>query len=263
MAGSYFEMLTEQQGIPAKPFDPVEELKRLRRELALRTRISKLSTEKVVDPPQPFFHTEIVQVEIETDDVTAALPLHCEPLHCEPPCKVPCEPPPCETPSCEPSPCKTPPCETASLGTEPVTFETVTKKVDEMKKTLAIWQRSRLHTKSGRNKKPARSDIFRGKRQSWSKRAWNKRRRSSTVAHYLTTPHEGTLETANAGLMALGIVGVIFGVLSLFRGLETDLSVGSLVCATGAAIVLIGLSGRFLASRSHLAKDYTPKRLNP
>jgi len=36
VAESYFELLTEQQGVPAKPFDPLEELRRLRQRLALR-----------------------------------------------------------------------------------------------------------------------------------------------------------------------------------------------------------------------------------
>jgi len=229
MAGSYFDMLTEQQGIPAKPFDPVEELKRLRRELALRVQTpDNPPTETVADPPPSLIHTEIVQAktiqaEIETTDIAADVAL----------------PPPCAITSHE----------TAPPEAEPVTLETVTKKVDEIKKTLVVWQRSRLHAKSGRNTKPVRGDIFRGKRQSW-----NKRRKPSAVAQYLTTPQEGTLETVNAGLMAFGIVGIVFGVLSLFRGLETDLSVGSLVCATGAAIVVIGLGGRFLASRSNLSR---------
>ena len=203
MAESYFELLTEQQGLPAKSFDPVEELKRLRRELMSRVQIPEPPAEKTVAPP--LFHTEIAQAEIEAKE--AVLP---------------------------------PPYETVSPDREPVTLETVAKKADEIKKTLAVWQRSRLH------KKPVRSEMFRGKRKSW-----NKKRKPSVVAQYLTTPQEGTLETANAGLMTLGVVGVIFGVLSLFRGLESDLSIGSLVCATGAAIVVIGLGGRFLASRAN------------
>jgi hypothetical protein len=36
MAGSYFELITEQDGLPAETFDPIRELKRLRRSLDLR-----------------------------------------------------------------------------------------------------------------------------------------------------------------------------------------------------------------------------------
>lgn len=41
MAESYFDLLTEQSGIPAKPFDPVGELKRLRQRLTLRMQVSE------------------------------------------------------------------------------------------------------------------------------------------------------------------------------------------------------------------------------
>jgi len=198
MAGSYFDMLTGQQGMPAKPFDPVEELKRLRRGLTLRMQTSD-EPETVADPPP-------LLVGMETKN-TVSPPL----------------------------------CGTAPPEAEPVSLETVIEKAGEIKKTLAVWRRSRLHTGS------VRRDLFRGSRTHRSKR-----KKPSSVAQYLmnlTDPKEGTLETVNAGLIALGIVGVIFGVLSFFRGLESDLSLGSLVCATGAAIVVIGLGGRLLASR--------------
>ena len=195
MAESYFEMLTEQQGIPAKPFDPLEELKRLRRELALRTQSIEQPAEKSVEPPH--LQIKILQEEVET--------------------KV--------TPLSE---------------IEPVTLESVAKKTDEMKNTLAIWQRSRLHTK------PVRNGIFRGKRKSV-----RKKKNPSVAAQYLTAPQEETWQTINAGLMALGVVGIVFGILSLFRGLESDVSLGSFTCATGIAIVAIGLGGRLFASRSH------------
>jgi len=52
----------------------------------------------------------------------------------------------------------------------------------------------------------------------------------------------------------LGIIAVVFGVLCFFRGLESDLSIGSLVCVTGAAIAVIGLGGRVLASRFDLSR---------
>ena len=197
-------MLTEQQGVPAKPFDPVEEIKRLRRGLALRLQTTEPPAEKIAD--SPISQTKIVRSVIEKKDAVS------------------------------------PPREMVPPETESVTLESVTKKADEMKKTLAIWQHSRLRTK------PIRNDIFRG-----NPKRWGKRRKRLTVSQYLTTHQEGTLETVNAGLMALGIVGVVFGVLSFFRGMESDLSIGSLVCATGALIVVIGLGGRFFASHFDLS----------
>ena len=206
MAGSYFELLTEQEGLPAKPFDPIEELKRLRRELMLRTQVSELSVEEIACSLP--FRAKIIQPEVSTKDVT--LP---------PPGKI--------VPS----------------EMESVSLESVTKKADEITKTLAIWQHSRHRTR------PIRDDIFRGRREFWSKK-----QKPATVARFLTTPQEETLKTLNAGLMALGIIGVVFGVLSFFQGLESDFSLGSLVCVTGAAVIVIGLGGRFLASRLDPAK---------
>jgi len=202
MAGSYFELLTEQQGIPAKPFDPVEELKRLRRGLTLRMQTSASAADKIADPP-PFLPTGICSTEAGTKDTVPFLPY-----------------------------------ETKSPEIEPVSLEAVVKTASEMKKTLAIWQRSRLRTKS------VRSDMFRGHQKFRSKR-----QNLLAVAQHLIAPQEKTLESFNTGLMALGIIGVIFGVLSVLRGMESDLSLGSLVCAAGAAIVGIGLGGRLLASR--------------
>ena len=201
MAGSYFELLTEQEGIPTKPFSPVEELQRLRRGLTLRLQTAGQAAEQTSEPTPR-------QTEIETK----------EPIL-----------------SSTPAP--------ASSETESVSLEAVMKKTGEMKKTLAIWQRSRLRTKTPRN------DIFRGSAFRKERKSRNKKQKTTGIAQFLTTPQEATLETVNAGLMALGIVGVIFGVLSFFRGMESDLTIGSLVCTTGAAIVVIGLGGRLLASR--------------
>ena len=198
MAGSYFELLTGQEGLPTKPFDPVEELKRLRRELKLRTHSCEPPHDEVADPPpQPI---GMVQADVET--TTAVSP-----------------------------------------EIEPISLESVMQKTGEMKKTLAVLQRSRLRTH------PNRKDMFRGNRKPRYKR-----QTPSVVARYLATPQEGTLESVIAGLMALGIIGVVFGILCVFRGLESDLTIGSLVCATGAAIVVIGLGGRLLASRSELSR---------
>jgi hypothetical protein len=67
------------------------------------------------------------------------------------------------------------------------------------------------------------------------------------TTEFLTAPQEGTLKMLNGGLIALGIIGVVFGIVSFCRGLESDLSFGSLVCATG-------LGGRVLAARSDFAR---------
>jgi len=195
MAESYFELLIGQEGIPAKPFDPVRELKRLRRRLALRMQ------QQTYAPP-----------EIEpADTIPLSLPV-----------------------------------EMTVKASEPASLEMVAKKVDSIKKTLTFWQRSRFRRKS------PRTALFRGNRQFWCKK-----RIPSVVTQYLTAPQEGMLETINAGLTALGVVGVIFGVLNFFRGWEGDLSLGFLVSVSGLAVIGIGLSGRFLASRFDLSPDYS------
>ena len=205
MAESYFEMLTEQHGIPAKPFDPVEELKRLRRGLTLRMQMSKSAADEIAEPP-----TSCVENAPEIIDTKETV--------------------------------SSPSYEAAPPEAEPIPQESVSEKIDKMKTSLVIWQRSRIHTRSARN------DIFRGNSLRIGRNLRVKRHEPLVVSQYLTTPQEGTLETINAGLMALGIVSIVFGVLCFYRGLESDLSIGSLVCATGAAIVLIGLGGRFLVS---------------
>ena len=205
MAESYFDMLIEQQEVPARSFDPVEELKRLRRELALRTQISAQEVEQSTYVPPAQEHIELNRTRIIPQ---ASLPLPQEKA-------LPSE-------------------------TEITSLQSVMEKAEAMKKSLVIWQRSRQHARRERR------DLFGGSRMAWYK----KRVSLSPVTRFLTTPQEETLETLNAGLMALGIVALVFGVLSFFRGLESDLSIGSLVCATGAAIVIIGLGGRFLAMRS-------------
>jgi len=196
---SYFELLTEQQGLPASPFDPVRELKRLRRRLALRIEHPEIPRET---------HLPLFQEEIETShDSPYSVPKFVSPKN--------------------------------EYLPEPVSTEAILKKVGGMKQTLAIWQRSRLRVRQPRN------DLFRGHRK-----LWNQKRVSCAIAQYLNTPQEGALERVNAGLLALGVIGVVFGVLSFLRGWESDLSLGSLVCVSGAAIVAIGFGGRFLASQT-------------
>jgi len=201
MAGSYFELLTEQEGMPAKPFDPVGELKRLRRRLALRM--------IQVSEPQEKASLSPCQWESETKDTVTV----CSHLS-----KI------------------------ADQAPTHASLEMVVKKVGSIKKTLVLWQRSRSRRKS------PRTALFRGNRQFWCNR-----RIPAVVSQYLTAPKEGMLETVNAGLTVLGVVGIVFGVLNFLKGWENDLSLGWLVSVSGLAVITIGLSGRFLASRSDLS----------
>ena len=180
VAESYFELLTEQEGIPVKTFDPVGELKCLRRKLAQRM--------QTLEPPENEKKPEIIPL----------------------------------------------------IQMESISLETVTTKVSEMKKTLLHWQRSRFRQRS------LRSNMFRGDRR------WCKRQIPSVVTQYLAAPQEKTLETLNAGLTALGVIGITFGILSVFRGWESDFSLGFLVSLSGLAVIAIGFGGRILATRSDL-----------
>jgi len=188
MAESYFELLTEQRGLPVKPFDPLEELRCLRRRLALRIQNLEFTGE-----------SDLLPLRDELGTKKAPTP-------------------------------------------EPISLETVVNQVSAMKKTLVIWQRSRFRAKQ------PRGNIFRS-----HQRVLNKKRGSAMLAQYLDTPREGVLETLHAGLMALGVIGVVFGALSYYRGWESDLSLGSLVCASGATVVAIGTAGLLFASRCDLS----------
>ena len=192
MAESYVDLLTEQEGIPAKPFDPVWELKRLRQRLALRMQMVQSPKEDDVIP----FRIEITEKETVLPEIAGS-----------------------------------------------VSLEAVVKKVGHMKKTLACWQFARLRKRS------RRAGMFRGNRP-----LWNRRRVSLVVNQYLVPPPHGSLETVNAALTTLGIIGIVFGVLSFIRGWESDLSLGSLVCVSGLSVMTIGLAGRFLASHVNCEK---------
>jgi hypothetical protein len=185
VAESYFELLTEQQGLPAKPFDPLEELRRLRQRLALR----------------------IQQLESPEE-------IHCLPFQEYTRVKE-------------------------TLLSEPVSLETVVKQVGNMKKTLAIWQRSRARTRSPRD------SLFRARPKFRSPRHV-----PAVVVPYPDLRNEKILEKISAGLSALGMIGVIFGTLSFCRGWDGDLSFGTLVCVSGSAIIAISLVGHLFASRS-------------
>lgn len=185
MAESYFELLTEQQGVPAKAFDPVEELRRLRRQLTLRMQ-SLESPEKIDRLP--------FQEEIKINE---------------------------------------------PFDSEPISLEAVVKQVGSMKKTLTLWQRSRSRKMS------PRADIFRARQMFPSRRSV-----SVVIAPDLDLRGERTLEKVNVGLTALGAIGVVFGILSFFRGWESDLSLGTLACVSGSAVLAVGLVGHAFATRS-------------
>jgi len=185
VAESYFELLTEQQGIPAKPFDPLEELRRLRQRLALR--IQRLEFPEEISR-SPF------QEGIGFNNPRES---------------------------------------------EPVSLETVVKQVGTINKTLAVWQRSRSRTRSPRD------DMFRARHKLPSRRYV-----PAVVVPPADLREERTLENVNVGLTALGMIGVVFGILSFCRGWESDLSLGTLVCASGSAMIAISFAGYVLASHS-------------
>ena len=198
MADSYFDLLTHQQELPAKPFDPLEELKLLRRKLALRMQTGHPSNEPV------------------------------------------------------------PPCAVASslCDAENVSLETIVDKVQSIEATLSVWhcsrKRSRVGTKLQRNNL-YRSIQRRGNPLRINRQHTEQKHACLTVAQHLEVPASGILrvghlEAINAGLTSLGMIGAVFGLFSFFRGWEGDLPLGSWVCASGATIILVGLTGRLLAS---------------
>jgi predicted small integral membrane protein len=184
VAESYFELLTEQQGLPAKTFDPLGELKRIRRKLALRMHSSDI-------PDDIGLFT--FQEKAEPND---------------------------------------------SARPEPIALDAVIEKVNTIKRTLTVWHRSRSRFPM----RQARFGIFRSYQ---TKR--NRKHISSVVAQYIELSQVGKLDKINAALIATGIVGVIFGALNFFCGGSSDVSFSTLICASGATIVAIGFSGRFLA----------------
>ena len=178
MAESYFEFLTEQPGLPAVTFDPLRELKRLRRTLELR------------------------------------LQQHSR---------------------CQKEP------DVISFQRDSAQMDALMQKVESMKKALTVLCRSRY-----------RKRLLRGSIHRFPRREWKKRSVPLQAVRCADVPQERVshvimLETLNAGLSALGIIGIIFGALSFLRGMESDLSLGMSVCIAGAIMVSIGLGGRFLA----------------
>jgi len=178
---SFYELLADHRDIPVETFDPLMELKRLRRRLALRLQSAKQSEQFVSVEPLP------LPEEIDSQRV---------------------------------------------VSSEPVSYEAVTEKVDSMKRTLTIWQRSRL-----------RARLLHQIRQI-----------PSMPSQCLNNSQERMLEMVNTGLTALGIIGVVFGTLSLgyhwSDHWKSDLSLGTLISVSGAAIIVIGIGGRLLASHA-------------
>ncbi|MDR3181464.1 MAG: hypothetical protein LBT89_00850, partial [Planctomycetaceae bacterium] len=55
------------------------------------------------------------------------------------------------------------------------------------------------------------------------------------------------LSFSNHTLTLAGITGLVFAVLCLTRGWHSDLSLGYPVCASGLALIVTGVTGRFFA----------------
>jgi len=181
MAESYFDLLTTRQGLPAKPFDPLEELRLLRRRLTERLQTS----EPPMEPPP-----------VET--LETALFLNCE--------------------------------------TEPGSLEAVANKTESTE---------------GSPGEPVILPFVEETKKSNAVKLEGETQRNDGVRRRITQGY-GTgqiLDTLNGSLITLGIIGIVFGVLSFFRGWNGDLPLGSLVLVSGLAIVVTGLGGRFLASR--------------
>jgi hypothetical protein len=133
---------------------------------------------------------------------------------------------------------------------EPISLAMVREKVNSIKKALAVW-----HCSYSRSRvRVPRGGIF---RSSWARR--NKKHVPSVVARYIEPPQEETLERMNTALMALGIVGVIFGMLNFHFGGVGSVPLDSLIGTTGAVIVAIGCGGRFLASHTDFLSGILPQ----
>ena len=184
MAESYFDLLTTRQGLPAKPFDPLEELRLLRRKLTERL--------QTLEPPMKPPLAETVE--------TALSPHH---------------------------------------KAEPVSLEVVANKEEDIERTVertlgeTITLPLPLVEETNKSRPvPLEAETQRGDM------------RPRIVKSHTTGQ---ILDTLNGSLITLGIIGIVFGMLSFFRGWEGDLPLGSLISVSGLAIVVIGLGGRFLA----------------
>ena len=181
MADSYFDLLTQQEGLPAKQFDPLEELKLLRRKLALRLH-------KFEPSPEVFAVKEVVPL--------------------------------------------------TRVETGPVSLEAVVSQVESIEETLASL--TTLRTQQEDHALPIVEGISRPEIPLVESH------RNVNVSNDGMLP---TLSTVNLGLIALGIVAVVFELLNFSWGLAGNLPFASWVSASGAAIIAIGLTGRIIASR--------------
>jgi len=221
MAESYFELLTGQQGLPVKSFDPLAELRLLRRKLDLRLQKSEL-------PAADTAGSLSLPAKIEVAGVPA------------PP--LPCEPPPTEIPV---------------YAAEPAPLEAVVEQVENLQTVLTTWQSpheyagQRLPSPEQSNPEQSHPEqSYRGQPgQEHAQPLPDGKKTALLHAHQnLDVPQGRMLETLNACLTALGVIGAVYGVLTFHRGWEGDLPLSSWICMSGAAIIALGLSGRFLAA---------------
>jgi len=211
MAESYFELLTEQQGLPAKPFDPLEELRLLRRKLDLRLQKSEPPAADTAGNPS-------LSAKIEVAEVPAP-----------------------------PLPCKSPLPEIPVSAAVSASLVAVAEKVENLQTVLTTWQSPPEHTgqKLPKQQRPSRGQFGQDPTQSLP---GGTNTAALSVHQNPDMPQGRMLETLNAGLTALGVIGAIYGVLTFYQGWEGDLSLSSWICMSGAAIIVLGLSGRFLAA---------------
>ena len=180
MAKSYFDMLTQHDGLSAKQFDPLEELRLLRRKLAMRLQA---------------FDADPAMVEaIEIEPVSVADSQH-------------------------------------------VSFEEVVCQMTSIKETLACATQRTIpqhHTMLQTAERDLPPEV-----------ASEESERIGVHLHNVGVLP--LLDTLNVSLISLGMVGVIFGMLNLSWGVESNLPFASLAAASGAVIVAVGIAGRKLS----------------
>ena len=246
----YFDWLTEQQGMPAKPFDPLEELKQLRRKIALRLQKTELPNVNIPDCDCPADGRS----PCGQSALYRAHPGHNHPgqnhpgqnaVYPEPGTVLSSQTLSSQTLPTQPSA----PLNAGSFGhtesrpqeKEPISLDTALETVSRMKKTLAA------HHQASRRAGQTPSAPFRSRWQHENVRQVAERLAEvARSIQNLDAPKENVLEKFNVGFISLGIAGVIFGILSFYRGWESDLMFGTVASASGAAIIAIGVGGQLL-----------------